>query len=120
LWPLLVTITARKALNELKRQGRQKRSYVSEAALVDVGQAAGREPTPDFALRLAEAINSLVGALGDETLQTIAELKLAGYANDEIAAQLGVSPRTVQRKLQRVHQEWTALDEESGGRRRRL
>lgn len=106
LWPLLVTITRRKAANEIKRQVTQKRNRAAEVQVEDLGQLMDSELSPDFALQLAEAIRGLVRALGDETLETIARLKLMGVDNDDIARQLGVSPRTIVRKLTRIRQEW--------------
>jgi len=106
LWPLLVTITARKAMNEIKRQRTQKRDSTAEERMANVELLAGSDLTPDFALRLGEAIESLVNALGDNTLRTIAQRKLEGYDNQEIAQELNVSTRTVARKLARIRQEW--------------
>jgi DNA-directed RNA polymerase specialized sigma24 family protein len=106
LWPLLVTITSRKAINEMKRQRTKKRDRAAEKPMADVQLIVGSEPGPDFSVRLAEAIRSLVCSLGDETLQTIARRKLEGYANEDIAKELQVSTRTVVRKLGRIRQEW--------------
>jgi RNA polymerase sigma factor (sigma-70 family) len=106
LWPLLITITCRKAINEFRRQGSKKRDRASEQPLADEQTIAGRDPSPDFALRLAEAIPTLVHALGDPILQTIAQRKLEGYTNEDIAKALNVSTRTVVRKLARIRQEW--------------
>ena len=111
LWPLLVTITVRKAVNELKRQRTKKRDRASEQPMADEQQIAGIEPSPDFALRLAEAIQSLVHDLGDATLQTIAQRKLEGYTNEDIAKELNVSTRTVVRKLARIRQEWDEAEQ---------
>jgi RNA polymerase sigma factor (sigma-70 family) len=107
LWPLLVTITTRKAINERKRQGTKKRDRASERSMPEEQLIAGSDPSPDFALRLADAIQTLVDDLGDETLQTIAQRKLEGYSNDDIARELQVSTRTVVRKLARIRQEWS-------------
>jgi RNA polymerase sigma factor (sigma-70 family) len=106
LWPLLVTITWRKAVNEFKRQRSKKRDRASERTIADEQTIAGSNPSPDFALRLAEAIPTLVRALGAPMLQTIAQRKLEGYSNDDIAKELNVSTRTVVRKLTRIRQEW--------------
>lgn len=108
LWPLLVTITARKAINEAHRQRAQKRDRGLEVRLADEQWLPATAPTPEFALQVAEQIDALVLALGDETLRTIVALKLEGYSNDEIATRLDVSPRTVVRKLHRIRQEWEA------------
>jgi len=110
LWPLLVTITARKAVNEIKRQGAKKRDRAVEVTLAEVQGIVGSEPSPDFALRLTEALDSLVAALGDDTLRIIAQRKLEGFANEEIAAELNVSTRTVVRKLARIRQEWNEVE----------
>jgi DNA-directed RNA polymerase specialized sigma24 family protein len=106
LWPLLVTITARKAANEIQRQRAKKRDRSVEQPIVDAQQILGDDPSPDFAIQLAETIQHLVRSLGDDTLQTIAQRKLEGYANAEIANELDVSTRTVVRKLARIRQEW--------------
>jgi RNA polymerase sigma factor (sigma-70 family) len=106
LWPLLVTITARKAANEIKRQRTKKRDPAAEQSIADVQLIVGSEPSPDFALQLADAIQSLVASLDDDALQTIAQRKLEGYANEDIAQELNVSTRTVVRKLARIRQEW--------------
>lgn len=106
LWPLLVTITARKVINEIKRQRSQKRDRAAEAPFADMSFLVGTDPTPEFALQIAEEIEKLVRALGDETLRTIVGFKLEGYNNEEIAFKLDVSTRTVVRKLHRIRQEW--------------
>jgi RNA polymerase sigma factor (sigma-70 family) len=110
LWPLLVTITARKALNEAKRQAAAKRDRASEHVAADVQVIAGREPPPDFGPTLVDAIHSLVASLGDDSLELIAQRKLEGFTNEEIANELGVATRTVVRKLARIRQEWTEQD----------
>ncbi len=106
LWPLLVTITARKAVNEAARERTKKRDYGREDRFVDEQTLVGVSPSPEFALLVAEQIDSLVIALGDETLRTIVALKLEGDTNEEIAAKLDVSTRTIVRKLHRIRQEW--------------
>jgi RNA polymerase sigma factor (sigma-70 family) len=106
LWPLLVTITARKSINEIKRQRSKKRDRAAEKQVADVESFVGNDPPPEFALLLVEEIENLVAALGDETLRTIVGLKLEGFTNEEIAMKLDVSIRTIVRKLRRIRQEW--------------
>jgi RNA polymerase sigma factor (sigma-70 family) len=106
LWPLLVTITARKAINEIKRQRTKKRDHAAEVAIADVHLFVGHEPSPEFAFRIAEEVEKLVTTLDDETMRTIVRQKLEGFTNEEIAATLNVSTRTVVRKLRRIRQEW--------------
>ena len=64
LWKLLLTITAQKALDHRRREGRLKRGggqtrvATGSSPLADtedaLAQVAGREPTPEFAAQMAE------------------------------------------------------------------
>ena len=105
LWPLLVTITARKAVNQLKRQHAQKRSIAAEDAQADISQLVAAEPTPQFAAEIAEQVDLLLGRLDDD-LRSVATMKLEGFANAEIADRLGVVERSISRKLARIRLEW--------------
>ena len=68
----------------------------------------GAEPNPALVAEVAEETRRLLDTLNDEVLQTIARRKLEGYTNQEIAAELDVSERTVARKLSRIRDEWKA------------
>lgn len=120
LWHLLLAITAHKALDLLRREGRQKRgggAVLDEAALAGHANAStqvtgleqilDREPSPDFALQLAEEFRCLLDRLDDDTLRCVALRKMEGYSNGEIAAQLKCAPRTVARKLDRIRTSWS-------------
>jgi RNA polymerase sigma factor (sigma-70 family) len=117
LWRLLVTITARKALNLRRDEGRQKRGGRNVLSLSQVSgrsrrskalfeQILDREPTPAFAALVADESRRLLECLGDEQLRTVALCKLEGYTNDEIAGRLGCGRLTVQRKLRLIRQIW--------------
>jgi DNA-directed RNA polymerase specialized sigma24 family protein len=112
LWPLLVTITARKAIKEVRRQLANKRSPNAERRVPDLESIIGDEPSPEFAVEVADELERLVRRFDDPMLRTIAQRKLEGFTNTEIAKELGVSTRTVIRKLGLIRQE---LDEEAGG-----
>jgi hypothetical protein len=75
-----------------------------EAALV---QVVGEEPTPDFAVQVADEYARLLDLLGDETLRQVAVWKMEGYGNDEIAEKLACSRRTVARKLEAIRILWS-------------
>jgi RNA polymerase sigma factor (sigma-70 family) len=107
LWPLLVKITARKAINQVKRQQAKKRSSSAEQAVPDIAQLVGDEPTPQFAAEVAEQVEQLLGLL-DEELRTVATMKLEGFTNAEIAQRFGVVERSIERKLARIRVEWDA------------
>ena len=74
---------------------------------VGLQQIIGREPSPDFALQVAEECRRLLDRLDDDTLRSVALLKMEGHTNDEIAFRLGFAPRTVERKLRRIRTLWS-------------
>ena len=117
LWKLLVVITARKAIRQVERQGRQKRGggrLVTEAALALAGDAesdpfagvVGQEPTPEFAAMVAEETGRRLDALGDDSLRLVALRRMEGYSAEEIGVELGTSTRTVDRKLKLIRAIW--------------
>ena len=106
LWRLLVSITIHKLLHLQRDQNRLKRGggfRAVEAIEGDdrtaVDQLISREPTPEFAAQLAEQHDRWMCALNSEELTRLAEWKLEGFTNDEIAAKSGRTTRTVERKL---------------------
>jgi DNA-directed RNA polymerase specialized sigma24 family protein len=126
LWRLLVVITARKAMAQANRHGRQKRGggrVVEEAVLFGHGlgdadgSIAGLEriaadgPTPEFAAMMAEECRRLLDALDDESLKQVAVSRMEGYNTDEIADQLGCARRTVARRLDLIRKTWLAAEE---------
>ncbi len=118
LWRLLVTITARKAAHQIRRDMQQKRGsgtvrgesvFVGEGESergFGIGNVLGSEPTPEFAVMTAEQCERLLQALPDDQIRQIALWKLEGFTNDEIAEKLQCAPRTVERKLQRIRDLW--------------
>ena len=119
LWRLLVTITARKAHNQRRNEGRQKRGggrVVGEGALAGadptgddfLAQVVGNEPTPEFAAMVTDEYRRLFGSLADESLRVVALLKLEGHSNEEIAKSLDCGLRTVERKLEVIRKRWMA------------
>jgi DNA-directed RNA polymerase specialized sigma24 family protein len=121
LWRLLAMLTVRKAAVTMRHQTRQKRGggrVLGESAF-GVGARDGesetcsgiamilsREPTPDDAARFADAFNQLIARLADQTLRTIALRKLKGDTVEEVAASLGTSTRTIDRKLRLIRAIW--------------
>ena len=65
----------------------------------------GREPTPEFAAEVSDTCDALL-ALPDDKSRQIALLKLERHTSDEIAAKLGCTRRTVQRKLLVIRRTW--------------
>ena len=119
LWPLLVTIATRKAIDYLEAERRQKRGggqVRGESAIAGAGtspekrgleQAIGDEPTPELAAIVAEEYGRLMERLQDDALRDIAQWKLEGYTNRQIACRLGCSLSTVARKLLLIRSTWS-------------
>jgi DNA-directed RNA polymerase specialized sigma24 family protein len=115
LWRLLVVITARKAVRLVRDQGRQKRSggrgtltgpLDSQGNQPAVEELIGNEPSPEFAARVAEEYERLLGLLDDDQ-RAIAIAKLEGLTNEQIAARLNRALRTVERRLKLIRKIWT-------------
>ena len=118
LWRLLTTITARKALDQLEREGRLKRGggrVYREADLAGgdgqddhgvFGDLLGPEPTPEFAAMVTEEYERLLAALGDDTLRQIARWKLEGFTNQEIGERIGCTRRMVAYRLDLIRKIW--------------
>jgi DNA-directed RNA polymerase specialized sigma24 family protein len=126
IWRLLVVITARKAMAQANREGRQKRGggrVVEEAVLFGHGlggadgslagleRIAAQGPSPEFAAMMAEECGRLLDALDDDSLRQVALSRMEGYNNDEIAEQLGCARRTVARRLDLIRKTWLATEE---------
>ena len=75
-----------------------------------LAQIAGREPTHEFAAAVADEVRRLFGSLGDESLRMVALLRMEGYTNDQIAAALEISLRSVERKLELIRKAWERED----------
>jgi DNA-directed RNA polymerase specialized sigma24 family protein len=124
LWQLLVAITERKAINQLRNQTRLKRgggrvrgeSVFRRGDNDDLpGNLDGRpgiEPTPDMAALLAEDLRLLLERLTDDELRKIALLKMEGWTNPEIAAKTGRSLPTIERRLRLIRDIWGSHDQQ--------
>lgn len=118
LWRLLVVLTARKAVDQVRRERRHSPGGVTpqtQAAISPVGadddaaleQVVGQEPTPELAAQVVEQYERLLERLADDKLRQIAVWKLEGCTNGEIAAKLSCSRRTVIRKLETIRLIWS-------------
>jgi DNA-directed RNA polymerase specialized sigma24 family protein len=111
LWQLLVVITVRKACGLARHERRPSRGsgrvrMLSDLAEYGADAILGDEPTPELAAQVTDECRWLFGLLRDESLRSVALLKLEGYTNEEIAAKLGCVRFTVDRKLRAIRQIW--------------
>ena len=116
LWRTLVMLTVRKSADHVNRERRQKRGggKVLDEAALDATNPVGRaldqfacpEPTPEFAVMMAEICRIRLESLPEEMMRQIALLRMEGYTNEEIATRLGCNRRTISRKLELIRLRW--------------
>jgi RNA polymerase sigma factor (sigma-70 family) len=118
LWRLLVAIAGQKAVDQIRRQMSQKRgggdvhgdsifAQPSSDGPQGFEHFLSSEPTPEFLLIIDEQQDRLFGLLKDDTHRDIARLRLEGFSNEEVAEQLGISIRTVERKFSLIRDAWS-------------
>jgi DNA-directed RNA polymerase specialized sigma24 family protein len=128
LWRLLITLTVRKAAHLRRDERRQKRgggAVLDQAALAgapggtpdhaNLAWVVDEEPTPAFAVQVAEECERLLGSLPDSGLRSVAVSKMEGYTNQEIADRLGYCLSTVERRLQVIRRLWAEEDPGDAG-----
>jgi DNA-directed RNA polymerase specialized sigma24 family protein len=118
LWRLLVRITACKAIDLINHERRKKRGAGGATPDHDgstpssddreraIEQIVGPEPTPDFAVQVAEEYERHLQILGDAKLRSVAIWKLEGRTDKEVAENLCCTERTVERKVDLIRDIW--------------
>ena len=118
LWPLLAKITAYKALDQQRYLLAEKRGggrVRGDSAIRDPSDSlvgwpvalVDEELRPDFLVAISEQCDRLLALLPDDQLREIARRRLEGYTNAEIAKELGVIERTVERRLSLIRSLWS-------------
>lgn len=110
LWRVLVVIAKRKAIDWVRQETAKKRGGGQPRGEAMLGELVSQEPTPDFTAELLDELRHLLDGLRreDGTLCLIALRRLEGYSNAEIGGELSLTPRTIERKLQRIAVHWAA------------
>lgn len=116
LWRLLVAITSNRVIDQRRRENNLKRGggrVRGDSALGGGPNSTapgfdgliGSGPTPEVLLEIAEQHERLLAAL-DNDLRRVAIAKLESRNHEEIAEQLGITSRSVRRKLARIREIW--------------
>lgn len=72
------------------------------------------DPAPDLLIQLEDQLERLMQLLGDDTLREVAKSCLAGDSRHETAEKLGMSLRSVERKVAIIRETWKdTLDQDS-------
>ncbi|PHS03381.1 MAG: hypothetical protein COA78_17930 [Blastopirellula sp.] len=109
VWKLLAVITRRKALNVIRSEMSQRRGGGKQTNLSDaLMQSFEAGPSPLQAAELLDEARRLIDHTldGRSNLQVIATRKLQGANNTELAEELKVSRRTIERKLEVIRMLW--------------
>jgi DNA-directed RNA polymerase specialized sigma24 family protein len=122
-WPLLLALTTHKAIDLVRHERRVKRggrcgqqhaAPVGAEGSPDVdanlSQLVGKEPDPQAAFQFAEECQDMLDRLSDTILRAIAMWKMEGFTTEEIAAKLGCTTRTIERKLQLIRRLWGCVE----------
>lgn len=124
LWKLLLCIAGRKAQSYVRHQLREKRGggqvrgesiFIQEgSSLSGSGQGidnfAGKAIPHDVLTQFTDDVTHLLDMLKDETIKTIALLRIEGYTVEEIANRLECGKRSVERRLKLIRQTWAEFD----------
>ena len=118
LWRLLLHRTRQKTVDYIREQTRQKRGggdvrgesvFLNAATSSSIGgidQIAVQEPTPEFLMMMNEEHARLLELLPDDLMRDVAIRRMQGESNDEVAAALNISVRSVERKLSLIRKSW--------------
>jgi DNA-directed RNA polymerase specialized sigma24 family protein len=118
LWWMLLAITRQKVVDHVRREmslkrgaGRVQREathngHAHQSGRFMLDQLVGEEPTPEFVVMLEEEHDRLLAMLRDDHLRQIATARIEGFTVAEIADQLQVSTRSIERKLQLIRGVW--------------
>ena len=118
LWRVLAMLVARKAARQIEHQMRQKRGggqvrgesvFIAADDTGPVGMenmAAEENMAGDYIAEMQESLEQLLGLLPDDEHRVIANMRMEGHSNEEIAGKNGCTERTVERRLQRIREIW--------------
>jgi DNA-directed RNA polymerase specialized sigma24 family protein len=113
LWRLLSTMANRKTNTLVKQETREKRGGGRPSAMENdpspdaiFHDVVDPAPPPDIRAVLEDACEEILRALGARQLRSVAIWKMEGFQDHEIAAKLGCSVRTVERKVRLIRTIW--------------
>ncbi len=118
LWRLMVSITRHKVRTKTRMERRTKRGFgrilrqptisngtsVIELSLDDIHGSNGS--SPESLASIVDQYRFLLARLGDDSLKAVVAGTLKGESHEQMALKLGVTERTIRRKLQVVRSIW--------------
>ena len=106
LWRVLATVTARKSIRQLRVHFRQRGEGHRVDREHDLALLLNSDVTPEQEAMLIEECERCLDLTGDQTLKKITQLKLDGLTTHQIAEQVDLNVRSVQRKLKLIESIW--------------
>lgn len=118
LWRLLLHLTRQKAARHVREQTRQKRgggkvrgesvfqNPITGSAVGDIDDIVIDEPTPSYLAMMNEEYARLLQLLPNDSLRDVAIRRMQEESNEEIAAALNLSVRSVERKRNLIRSCW--------------
>jgi DNA-directed RNA polymerase specialized sigma24 family protein len=123
LWQILVMLTVRKSINQrnhaaVKKRGAGKARGESAFATgsderevaVGIANVVADDPTPEFIVAMDEQCQLLMNLLDDDQRQ-LAQWRLEGYTNEDIAQMTGHILTWVERKFRIIRRRWLSAIE---------
>ncbi|MEZ6055306.1 MAG: ECF-type sigma factor [Planctomycetaceae bacterium] len=116
LWCLLIAMTHDKAVEHLRREGRQKRgggklrqfSNLSSRDLHSlINTALASDPSPETVVTLKDQLQQFLALLRNDELRQLAQMVMDGLKPPEIAEKMNIGQRSVYRKLALIKESWT-------------
>lgn len=116
LWQILAMLVDRRAKDQFRKMTSEKNGNglvrgdsinqnSGQAPVIDA--APDRIPTDQQAIEFAEQVELRLGQLKLAAHRKVALLKMARYTNQEIADEIDVSLRTVERMLEAIRDQWS-------------
>lgn len=119
LQQILITITHRRAIDAARRNAARTAHEAGESALPlglggdgsprGLDNLPGPENPPELAMSAREELARLLDALQNDRLRQVALRRVLSATEEEIARELNVSVRTVERKLAVIARRWRAI-----------
>lgn len=120
LWQILLMLTDRKTVDHQRHEMAAKRGggdavrggsafanrQAAESHQPGLSQIIDGGPSPEFAAQFAEQFEQLLASLADDTLRRIALAKMEGHTNAELARDLDLNVRSIERKLNLIRRTW--------------
>lgn len=118
LWRILVVLTEHKVIDKERQARAMKRGGAKGGGRARpdlLAQVPSKEPSPALIHELRDEMERLLRLLPSETLRQIALWRLEGHSVEEIARQLEVTTRTIERKLVLIRELWADEFNRVGG-----